>query len=126
MELKVIDDEPTDWVVIKPSLSTTKPVPILRAPNRAPPVTLSEVVVAAPALREPSEVPPLTVRPVVVALLTEMFNADSEPRDDPPETVKPVVVAFCSEIPTPIIEEVALTEKRVEVAPCPKISNMLV
>ena len=95
-------------------------------PKLAPPVIPNEVPVALAKDSDPREVPPLTVRPVVVALLTEMFNADSEPRDDPPETVKPVVVAFCSEIPTPIIEEVALTEKRVEVAPCPKISNMLV
>ena len=90
MELKVIDDEPTDWVVIKPSLSTTKPVPILRATNRAPPVTLSEVVVALPllklpkaespaTLREPNRVPPVTDKDVVVAA-----PARREPSEVPP------------------------------------------
>ena len=69
------------------------------AANLEPPVTDSEVEVAAPkevapADNEPSEVPPLTVSPVVVALEKETLRAAKEPRDDPPLTVRPVVVAL--------------------------------
>ncbi len=80
---------------MSPALFTTKLLPILIAPKFAPPVTESDVVVAAPAERELREVPPWTVSPVVVAFPKLVLLVTLKaPKLAPPVTDKDVDVAF--------------------------------